>query len=70
MTKRWLRAARLPRCAGFCTTINVNSLFAGDGFTRHPDNPDEPVCAEYLVLNQPLEAFGSYCLIEFPVSAP
>jgi hypothetical protein len=50
--------------------INVNSLFAGDGFTRHPDNPDEPVCAEYLVLNQPLEAFGSYCLIEFPVSAP
>lgn len=50
--------------------INVNPLFAGDGFTRRPDNPDEPVCAEYLVLNQPLEAFGSYCLIEFPVSAP
>lgn len=48
--------------------INVNDLFAGDGFTRHPDDRDAPVCAEYLARNQPLEAFGSTCLIEFPVS--
>ena len=48
--------------------INVNALFAGDGYTRHPHDPDRPVCAEYLVRNQPLEAFGSTCLIEFPVS--
>lgn len=48
--------------------INVNPLFAGDGYTRHPDNPHQPLCAEYLVRNQPIEAFGSTCLIEFPVS--
>lgn len=48
--------------------INANALFAGDGFTRHPDDRDSPVCAEYLACNQPLEAFGSSCLIEFPVS--
>jgi len=48
--------------------MNVNALFAGDGYTRRPDDPDRPVCAEYLVRNQPLEAFGSTCLIEFPVS--
>jgi len=48
--------------------INVNPLFAGDGYTRHPDDPERPLCAEYLVRNQPIEAFESSCLIEFPVS--
>jgi len=48
--------------------INVNTLFAGDGYTRHPDDDDAPVWAEYLARNQPLDIFGSSCLIEFPVS--
>lgn len=50
--------------------MNVNPLFAGDGYTRHPDDPQTPVCAEYLATNQPLAAFGSACLIEFPVTLP
>lgn len=48
--------------------INVNTLFAGDGYTRHPGDSDAPVWAEYLARNQPLDAFDSSCLIEFPVS--
>lgn len=50
--------------------LNVNALFAGDGYTRHPDDPDVPRCAEYIARNRPLADFGSRCLIEFPVVLP
>jgi len=50
--------------------LNVNALFAGDGYTRHPDAPDVPRCAEYIARNQPLADFGTRCLIEFPVTLP
>lgn len=56
--------------AFLCDELNVNALFAGDGYTRHPDAPDVPRCAEYIARNQPLADFGTRCLIEFPVTLP
>jgi hypothetical protein len=52
------------------TVLNVNRLFAGDGYTRREGEPLRQVHPEYVVLNCPLVAMGAYCLIDFPVSAP
>jgi hypothetical protein len=46
-------------------TINVNALFAGDGYIRHESG--EKLAAEYIALNKPLSQFTEYCLIDFPV---
>ncbi|MBN1874139.1 MAG: hypothetical protein JXA33_07900 [Anaerolineae bacterium] len=47
--------------------LNVNPLFAGDGYTRSEGKPDIPGCAEYVLLNRPLTAFEKYILIDLPV---
>jgi hypothetical protein len=50
------------------TVLNVNRLFAGDGYTRREGDPLRRVHPEYVMLNRPLVGMGAYCLIEFPVS--
>ena len=50
------------------TVLNVNRLFAGDGYTRREGDPLRRLHPEYVILNRPLVAMGAYCLIEFPVS--
>lgn len=47
--------------------LNVNRLFAGDGYTRREGDPLRRVHPEYVVLNRPLVEMGAYCLIDFPV---
>jgi hypothetical protein len=49
--------------------LNVNHLFAGDGYTRREGDPLHRVHPEYVVLNRPLVEMGAYCLIDFPVEA-
>jgi hypothetical protein len=49
--------------------LNVNRLFAGDGYTRREDDPSCRVHPEYVILNRPLVDIGAYCLIDFPVDA-
>jgi hypothetical protein len=50
--------------------LNVNRLFAGDGYTRREGDPLRRVHPEYVIRNCPLAAMGTYCLIAFPVRAP
>lgn len=50
--------------------INVNRLYAGDGYTRREGVPDQRVYAEYVCRNRPLAEFDAACLIEFPVVEP
>jgi hypothetical protein len=50
------------------TVLNVNDLFAGDGYTRREGDPLRRVHPEYVILNCPLVTMGAYCLIDFPVS--
>ncbi len=45
--------------------LHLNSLFAGDGYTRRDGRT---VYAEYACLNRPLSAFERWCQIEFPVT--
>lgn len=47
--------------------LNVNRLFAGDGYTRREDNPLRRVHPEYVILNRPLAEMDACCLIDFPV---
>ncbi len=49
------------------TVLNVNRLYAGDGYTRREGDPLRQVHPEYVILNRPLIAMGAYCLIDFPV---
>jgi hypothetical protein len=57
--------------------LNVNRLFAGDGFTRHENEHENERSlpgpgsryAEYAALNRPLKEFSAYCLIDFPVQS-
>ena len=48
-------------------TINVNRLFAGDGYIRSEESMDEYTYSEYLTVNKRLSAFEAYALINFPV---
>jgi len=48
-------------------TINVNHLFAGDGYTRREDNEKTGIYAEYVAINRPLSDFGAYALVDFLV---
>ncbi len=50
--------------------INVNRLYAGDGYTRREGFPDQRVYAEYVCRNRPLADFAATCLIAFPVDDP
>jgi hypothetical protein len=52
------------------TVLNVNYLFAGDGYTRREGDPLRRVHPEYVILNRPLVAMGACCVIDFPVSTP
>jgi hypothetical protein len=49
--------------------LNVNRLFAGDGYTRREDDPLRRVHPEYVILNRPLAEMEACCLIDFPVDA-
>lgn len=47
--------------------INVNRLFAGDGYTRIEGAATKKVYAEYVTVNRRLADFGTYALVNFPV---
>jgi hypothetical protein len=47
--------------------LNVNQLFAGDGYTRCEGFEGQQIYAEYIVRNEKLSNLKSYALIEFPV---
>jgi hypothetical protein len=47
--------------------LNVNRLFAGDGYTRREDDLSRRVHPEYVILNRPLADMEACCLIDFPV---
>jgi hypothetical protein len=49
-------------------TLNVNALFAGDGYTRREGDPLIRLSPEYVILNRPLVDIGPHCLIDFPVA--
>lgn len=49
------------------STLNVNRLFAGDGFTRREGNTNEHIYSEYLAENKLLSAIRTYALINLPV---
>ncbi len=53
--------------ARLADVLNVNRLFAGDGYTRREDDPQCRVHPEYVILNRPLIELPAYCLIDFPV---
>ena len=52
------------------TVLNVNHLFAGDGYTRREGDLLRRVHPEYVIRSCPLAAMGAYCLIDFPVHLP
>jgi hypothetical protein len=48
------------------SSLNVNRLFAGDGYTRCEGNA-VPLHAEYVSVNKQLTALESFAIISFPV---
>ncbi|RPJ01909.1 MAG: hypothetical protein EHM39_02620 [Chloroflexi bacterium] len=53
--------------ARLADVLNVNRLFAGDGYTRREVDPQRRVHPEYVILNRPLIDLPATCLIDFPV---
>ncbi len=48
-------------------SINLNPLYAGDGYTRRERDISKPVYAEYVTMNKPLTDFSGFALIDIPV---